>query len=308
MQVKKNSAAYCFLAFIAVALWGSAFAGAKVGFEYMPPLMLSGFRFMLAGLLLVPLVYFMKISWREQFKHFKFMVLLGFVQTFLQYGLFYMGLDLVPGAVSAIIIGAGPLFVAVFAHFFLSDDKFTPRKALAVSLGVAGVISISITGEELVGTGPLFYRGICLLILSNIVSSFTNVMVVKHNGKGMSPIMLTLIANFSGGLMLLVASLFVEPLDALFSPLPLEFYGALAWLAFIPAIAFSIWYYLLSCPGIKVSELNVWKFLVPIIGVLFSWAILPDESPSLSVTVGILIIVSSVVVLQLPFKKKDAKH
>ena len=43
------------LAIFACLLWGSAFAGAKIGFEYTTPLHLSGMRFMLAGLLLIPI-------------------------------------------------------------------------------------------------------------------------------------------------------------------------------------------------------------------------------------------------------------
>ena len=35
------------LAIFACLLWGSAFAGAKIGFEYTTPLHLSGMRFML---------------------------------------------------------------------------------------------------------------------------------------------------------------------------------------------------------------------------------------------------------------------
>ncbi|MFI3281061.1 MAG: DMT family transporter [Rikenellaceae bacterium] len=305
MKVERNNWAYFLLALVATTLWGSAFAGAKIGFEYMPPMMLSGVRFSLAGVMLIPMIFITRIDWRSQAAaHWRFMLFFGFIQSFLQYGIFYMGLNLVPGAVSAIIVGSGPLFVAVMAHLTLKDDRLNGRKIFAVMLGLAGVISISLTGEKL-ATSDNFYWGVAMLIASNLIGSYTNIMVVKQS-KGLSPILLTLWSNLSGGLMLFFASLFVEPTDALHTSLPLTFYLALLWLAVIPAAGFSIWYYLLSLPGVKVSELNIFKFVIPIVGVLLSWLLLPGEYPTWSTVIGIVIISTAVVVLQLPaiFKRR----
>ncbi len=306
MVIERNSWAYYALAMCAIILWGSAFAGAKIGFEYMPPLMLSGVRFTLSGLLLLPMIAIIKLDWRSQLsKHWCFMLLFGFVQSFLQYGIFYMGLSLVPGAISAIIIGAGPLFVTVIAHLTLPNDKLNGRKIFAIVLGLIGVVSISLTGEQ-IATSEYFYGGVALLLLSNLIGSYTNIMVVKRGG-GLSPVMLTMASNLSGGVMLFLAALFMEPTDALHHALPLEFYLALLWLAVIPAAGFSIWYHLLSLPGVKVSELNLLKFIIPIVGVVLSWWLLPEEYPTWGTVLGIVIISAAVLVLQLPTLLKKGK-
>ncbi|MFR9504099.1 MAG: DMT family transporter [Rikenellaceae bacterium] len=299
MNISKNSWGYYLLAFIATFLWGSAFAGAKIGFEYMPPMMLSGVRFSLAGLMLIPMIFATRIDWRGEIKaHWRFMLLFGFIQSFLQYGIFYMGLNLVPGAISAIIVGSGPLFVTVMAHLTLKNDKLNSRTIFAVLLGLAGVVSISLTGEQ-IATSEHFYLGVALLIISNLIGSYTNIMVVKH-GAGLTSTMLTMASNLSGGVMLFLTSLFVEPTEVLHHALPLEFYLALLWLAIIPAAGFSIWYYLLSLPGVKVSELNVFKFIIPITGVTLSWLLLPNEYPTWGTLLGITIIIAAMFVLQFP--------
>ncbi|MFI3314733.1 MAG: DMT family transporter [Rikenellaceae bacterium] len=294
------------LALIATTLWGSAFAGAKIGFEYMPPIMLSGIRFTLAGALLIPVAFALKVSWKEQLKHWKFIFIFGFIQTFLQYGLFYMGLDLVPGALSAIIIGAGPLFIAIIAHFLVDNDKLKASTVFAILLGLSGVIFISLSGGATSIDSPHFYRGVILLVTSNIIGSFTNIMVVKHN-KPISPIVLTMLANLFGGLLLFIVSLFVEDRTILLTSFPLKFHLAILWLAIIPAASFSIWYYLLSLPGVKVSELNVWKFTIPVVGVLLSWLLLPNEHPTWISVTGIIIISTAVLVLQIPRKRATSQ-
>jgi drug/metabolite transporter (DMT)-like permease len=303
-----------FRAVLACLLWGSAFAGAKIGFQYADPILLSGMRFTLAGLLLVPVMVATKTDLRGALRHWPFMLLFALVQTFLQYGLFFMGLDKVPAALSAIIIGAGPLFVALMAHIALPDDRMTVRKTAAIALGLSGVVFISLAGGGLGATDPNFWGGVGLLVLSNVIGSYTNIMVVRRKGDNISPVALTSFANFTGGLMLLAASLLFEhPVlgsvsDGAVTPPPLMFWVALVWLAIIPAGAFSLWYGLLQRPGVKVSELNVWKFLVPVTGCVLAWLLLPDESPDLPSIVGITIIVGALWLLQGSIKKRRASR
>jgi len=285
-------------AILACLLWGSAFAGAKIGFEYASPIYLSGLRFTLAGLLLVPIIYVKQASIASALKHWRFMLLFAFMQTFLQYGLFFMGLDKVPAATAAIIIGAGPLFVAIMAHLTLANDKMTLRKIIAILLGLSGVVFISLAKGEFTSENPSFYAGVGLLLLSNIIGSYTNIMVVKKSSYHISPLVLTSFANFTGGIMLLITAFIVEKPEI--KIYPGEFYIALLWLAFIPAAAFSLWYSLLQRPEVKVSELNMWKFIVPVSGCILSWILLPNESPDLPSIIGIIIITIALQTLQLP--------
>ena len=55
--------------------------------------LLSGMRFTLAGLLLVPIMMIDKVNMRNYIRHWKFMLLFAFLQIFLQYGIFFLGLN-----------------------------------------------------------------------------------------------------------------------------------------------------------------------------------------------------------------------
>lgn len=308
-MVKKNivnTPLYFVLIIFCCILWGSAVVGAKIGFQYYPPIMLSGLRFSLAGLLLLPILIAGKQPFFTLFRHWRYMLLFGFVQTFLQYGLFFLGLSKVPGAVAAIIVGSGPVFITILAHFTISDDKFTTRKVISCIMGFSGIIFIAIAGEGVDVASTSFYYGVGLLISCNIIGASTNIIVKKQQHLNVSPIALTSFANFSGGVMLIITSLIFEPITTV-AP-PVEFYFILLWLAIIPAAGFSIWYYLIGQNGVKVSELNIWKFIIPIIAAATSWIFLKGEQPRWQEIVGVLIIATAIIALQYtPKRKKISK-
>ncbi len=286
------------LAIFTCILWGSAFAGAKIGFEYMPPILLSGMRFMLAGALLIPFILYKKVEIFTSIKNnWQFMTLFAFTQTFLQYGLFFIGLNRLPADIAAIIIGLGPLFVAIMAHITLQNDKITPRKIFSILLAISGVVFISISKGNNSQDSTGFYIGVLLLLFSNLLGGYANIMVAKYK-QPLSPILLTSFANFLGGVCLFIAGVFIETFPS--EKLPIGFYGSLIWLATISSVSFSIWYTILKRPNIKVSDLNMWKFIIPITGCVLSWLIVPGESPNKASIIGIIIITIALQIYQQP--------
>jgi drug/metabolite transporter (DMT)-like permease len=99
----------------------------------------------------------------------------------------------------------------------------------------------------------------------------------------------------SGGIGILLLSFIAE--DHSFGIKPAAYYISLFYLGFLSAAAFSIWFVLLKRPGIKVSEINIWKFLIPVFGAILSWIILPDEKPALIPVIGMILITFSLILL-----------
>ena len=86
------------------------------------------------------------------------------------------------------------------------------------------------------------------------------------------------------------------PICAAVNPaaLPWAFYRTLFILAFISAVGFAIWFTLL--PIMKVSHLNLWKFIIPVLGATFSWLFIPGESPDRWALGGIALVLASLAV------------
>ena len=223
------------------------------------------------------------------------------IQIFAQYALFYSGINLVPGALGAMIIGSSPLFIAIVAHFAFLNDKMTFLKTLSILIGVSGIAIITLGRAKVEIKNELEYLGIGLLLLNNIVSGYSNVLISKRS-TNISPVVLSSSSLLLGGFMLFIVSLPFEGINT--GPFPATYYYALTWLSFLSAAAITIWYSLLKRPSVKVSVLNVWKFLIPVSGAALSWILLDNESPDFLSILGMAVIGVSLITLNLSNRKE----
>ncbi|MFW5656516.1 MAG: DMT family transporter [Bacteroidota bacterium] len=282
------------LAIMACFLWSTAFAGIKIGLPFTEPLNFAGIRFFISGLLIMPLAGNIRNYFREVRQHIGFILRLSFFQTFTLYALFYTGISMVPGAVAAIIVGASPLFASLMAHFLMHDDKLSFNKLFSISFGMVGVIVIALgRGEFSLGEGKEFW-GMIILIIANLSGNFGNI-IIARNTRPISPLVLNSSQILIGGLMLFLLSIPIEGFELRIYPL--KYYLSLGWLSFLSAAAFSIWFVLLRRPGVKVSYLNIWKFIIPVFGALLSWWLIPEEEPDVSAVAGMIIIGFSLIIL-----------
>ncbi|WP_372775144.1 DMT family transporter [Mangrovibacterium sp.] len=289
-----------FLAIVACLLWSSAFVGVKIGLKYHTPFQFAGVRFILSGIMLM--VYFnnRKNYWVEVRKEWRFIGLIAGLQTVLQYMLFYSGINLLPAAISAMIIGSSPLFISTVSHFSSHNDKMDRMKMGSLLLGVAGVAIISFGKSSLPDAVKISLIGVGLLLANNLVSGFSNVIVSKGANR-VSPVVLSSSSLFFGGIALLFISIPIEGYGL--KAVAPEYFVALGWLSFLSAAAFAIWFTLLNRPGVKVSELNTWKFLIPVTGAILSWLIMPDEKPELLSISGMVVIAASLLIMNYSNRK-----
>lgn len=299
--MKKQLSQTIFLAIIACLLWSSAFVGVKIGLKYHSPLQFAGIRFLISGLMLIPVVHDFRRFTKEVKTNFGYVCLIGFLQIILQYSLFYIGMSRVPASISAMIVGSSPLFVALVAHFTISGDRMDWIKTASILLGILGVAVITIGRDHLPSGADIAMAGVGLLMLSNFVSGVTNVVVARKK-QTISPMVLTSSSLFIGGLSLFVISIPIEGIQ--YHTFPTEYFISLGWLSFLSAAALTIWNTLLRRPSVKVSELNIWKFLIPVAGAMLSWALLPGESPDVVSVSGMILIAASLLILNLSNRKK----
>ncbi|MEI6891659.1 MAG: DMT family transporter [Pontiella sp.] len=288
-----KSIRYSLLAIFACLLWSSAFVAGKQALDYQTPLNLAGTRFLLAGLLQIPFCGSLLAPWRLMKKEFFTVFIVSLFHTVYLYSTFFIALKWVRGAEGAMMIGIGPLTSALVAHVMMKDDKIQKRLLFGILLGMSGVIFVSLASNPWNPEGLKEFCGLMLLLSGAFVSAIGNVVVAKRKG-GLHPIALNSAQMLLGGAILLLIAFPFEGLPKM--QLPAAYYGNLLWLATISAMAFGIWFYLLG--RIKVSRLNLWKFLIPLCGSVLAWLFIPGESPTWPSLVGMGLIVLGIIVGQ----------
>jgi drug/metabolite transporter (DMT)-like permease len=296
--VKKDNT--ILLAVIACLLWSTVYATIKIGLQYDTPLHFAGVRFIISGLIILPFTIRPSKFIAMVREHWKIVLWVLLLQVLTNYILFYYGLNMVPGALGAVIVGSQPLFTALVASWMHEGDKLTLRKSVTIFFGIAGVILISAGRQAFKFGTAIEILGVLMIIGANIATATSNVLVSLRS-KGINPMVLNATGFLTGGIIIYLLSVLVENQPQV--PKPAEYWVVLLWLSLVSAVAFSIWYILLQRPHVKVSELNLWKFIIPVVGAILSWILVPGEYPEWLTISGMVIITISLVVFYKNGKK-----
>ena len=292
-----------FWAIVACLLWSTAAAGIKLGLRYDTPFHFAGVRFIISGVMILPFTVKPAAYIKIIIENWKIVVWVIFFSILINYIFFYQGINLIPGALAAVIVGSQPLVAAVVAAIMVKNDKLTRKKIITIIFGIAGVILIS-AGRQAFKFGPAIeLLGVFLILLGSISSAISNV-IVSLRTKGINPLVLSSSSLLVGGLLIYLLSI---PLEGPCDPFPLEYWLILLWLSFMSAFAFSLWFKLLQRPGVKVSELNLWKFIIPVAGAILSWLLVPGENPEWLTVSGMVIITASLIMLYMSSKKANSE-
>ena len=293
-------------AMVCCMLWGSAFPSVKIGYalfrldtEFVPNLILyAGIRFTVAGVLCVifgglvrkkPLVP-AKGAWGC-------VVLMGMIQTVLQYIFYYIGFANTTGVKGSIICGSNSFFSILFACFLFRQETFTLCKAIGCVLGFGGVVLINLTGGGLGGGFSLSGEG--FLVCSTAAYALSSVLM-RAFGQKDDPVTICAYQFLLGGTVL---SLIGWGMGG-----EVRFHSAgcvllMIYLGFISAGAFSLWSILLKYN--PVSKVSIYSVMTPMFGVTFSMLFLDEggQIAPLQIVAALALVTMGIYTINKPEKR-----
>lgn len=268
------------LAIVCCALWGSAFAFVKLGYELFgiasdspaQQLLFAGMRFSLAGVFVLGGTAIARRSLPVPTRaDITPICLLALSQTTLQYAPFYVGLAHASGTNSALVQGTSAFVQIALATLVFRQEHLTTRKLIGCLLGIGGVALVTLRGGGALGEWSFLGEG---LVFASVVAGGCATCFMRHFGATGDPLLLTGWQFILGGATLMVIG-FV--LGGRITTCPVMAVGVLAYLAALSATAFSIWSSLLKHN--PVSRVAVFRFFIPACGVLFSLVFLGESIP-----------------------------
>ncbi|MFL5379130.1 MAG: EamA family transporter [Myxococcales bacterium] len=120
-------------------VWGSTFLGIRVAVETLPPLTMSGFRFLVAGTVL--LLFTSRVRPRPTLREWRNAVIVGALFFLGNHGLISNAARFLPSSVVCLIISTEVAIIAVLSSLFLGQP-LTRAGLAGAALGFAGVLCL----------------------------------------------------------------------------------------------------------------------------------------------------------------------
>jgi drug/metabolite transporter (DMT)-like permease len=276
-----------------VAVWGANFAVVKYSLQEVSPMAFNSLRFMVAIAVMWYLVIHRGSKVQLHKKDIWPLVGLGLLGNFVYQVAFIIGIQWSYAANAAVLLGSGPMYVALISHFVFKN-RVSGGQILGIVTGFMGVL-ILILGKDGFELNGLSGLGDLLLFVAALCWALTSVLSVSYLNR-YSALDLAVINMTSGGLAIVLAGIpwLIEVNFAALSGkawMGILYSGALSI-----ALSYIIWNHALSKVG--AVRTTAYQNFVPMFGVLFGFIIL-GERLSLWQYLGAIMVITGVVLTRI---------
>ena len=146
-------------------VWGSTFLAIRVGVSEVPPFLLAGLRFVIAGTVLFGWMRIAKETPVPTLREWMSASLVAVLVFVGDYGLVFWAERRVPSGLTAVMMANIPLFMALSEILFLKTQRLTFRLGAALLTGIAGV-AVLVSRSLSFGEDPINAAGAIALVVA----------------------------------------------------------------------------------------------------------------------------------------------
>ena len=295
------------LAFAGVyVIWGSTYLGILFAIQSIPPFLMAGARFILAGLIMFAIARLqgpLKSTWAE----WRTSLIVGACLLLGGNGGVTISEKFIDSGLASLIVATVPIYIVLLGWLVGMTPRPQPMIWLGLAgglLGVALLLGPALRFPSAGGTHPAI--GMSILLFSSFIWSVGSLYsrTTKHAA---SPFMAAAQQMVCGGLLLfLVGAVIGEPRHFNANSITALSLGAFAYLVFVGAlVGYTAYFYLLRhCDPAKVST---YAYVNPIVAVLLGALFAHETLTTRTLVAGLLIIGSVAMVITVQqFKPKGA--
>jgi drug/metabolite transporter (DMT)-like permease len=266
------------LAWLAVCvIWGTTYLGIRITLESMPPMLMAGLRWTLAGGALAIYMASRGERWPRG-AALRDAVLLGFLMLVLGNGGVVWAELYVPSGFAAVMVAASPFWMAGVEAFRADGERMTPRKVLGLTVGFCGILLL-VWPELTTHGGPggrYFVIGVLALQVAclgwSVGSSYS-----KRHGRNENIFSATAAQMLAGGIVMLALGTARGEWTAL--SFTTRSTAAFVYLSTIGAIGGFV-AYTYALRHLSVSFVSLYAYINPIIAVALGVAVLGEPFTS----------------------------
>jgi drug/metabolite transporter (DMT)-like permease len=283
-------------------LWGSSYLAIRFAVETIPPFLMGGARFVVAGAIVYVIAY-LRESARLSRKDWLHAFVVGTLLFAGGNGALVWGEQTVPSGIAALLVASVPIWMVVMDW---ARPHGRPQNAWTVGGLLLGLSGVAI----LLGPDAFTGRGIdplgAAVILGGAVSWAAGTIYAKRVAKPPSALAGTSTQMLCGGVVLLVAAALTgEP--ARFSPSAVtgkSLLGVFYLVVFASVIAFTAYSWLVRVT--TPARLGTYAYVNPLIAVYVGWAV-ANEPVTLRTIAAAAIIVVAVAIVTLTAEEEPSQ-
>jgi drug/metabolite transporter (DMT)-like permease len=273
-------------------IWGSTYLGIAFAIESMPPFIMAGSRFVLAGIVLYAWARLSGVA-RPTAVNWRWALLLGALFFLVGNGaVAWVELRGMPSGLTALVVAMIAVWTALLEWFRPGGSRPSGVVVAGIALGFGGVAMLVLPGRS---SGPVDPAGITLLLFSTFTWALGSVLSRDADLPASTPLA-SGIEMLAGGMWLFVASVF----NGDWAHLDLAAVTAKSWISFAyltlfgSLIAFTAFAWLLRIT--TPSKVATAGYVNPIVAVFLGWT-LAGEKLSGRTLLASLVIVAAVVLI-----------
>jgi drug/metabolite transporter (DMT)-like permease len=281
-------------------VWGSTFLAIRIGVREVPPFLLAGMRFLVAG---VVLYAWMRARGTPSptLREWGGASLLAVLIFVFDYGLLFWAEKRVPSGVAAVMMATIPVFMTLSEIAILKTQRLTVRLATALLIGIAGV-AVLVGHSMNQGEKPIDPAGASALIVAAVSWSVASALTRKvplPAAKTMS----SAAQMLAGGIFLTIAAAALgEFHDFHFQAVSERAWLALAYLIVAGSIVgFTAYVWLIHHES--PTRVGTYAYVNPVVAVLLGYFV-GGEAVGPRTIVGTLLVLVSVVVITMEKRSK----
>ncbi len=184
-------------------VWGSTFLAIRVGVRDVPPFLMAGLRFFVAGLILYA---WMRASGTPSptLRQWGAATFLGMIIFVVDYGCLFWAEQRVPSGVAAVVLASIPVFITLLEIIVLRTQRLTVRLGAALLVGALGV-AVLLNRSLNLGEMPIDRAGTIALTLAAFSWSAATILTRRMNLPASKP-MSAAAQMLTGGMWLFVVA------------------------------------------------------------------------------------------------------
>jgi drug/metabolite transporter (DMT)-like permease len=297
----KHERTVAYAAFAVVCIvWGTTYLAIRIALDTIPPLLLTGSRFTVAGLIMLLVSRLRGESLPRDFRTLANLAFVGFLLVAVGNFAVVWAEQWVPSGLAALLVATAPFWMAIIEAFRAGGERLNTQGTIGMLIGFGGVAMLVTPGG---GAGAIwstaFLLGALAIQIGGIGWQYGSAHS-KYKIKGVPLLASSGLQMLFGGVMVTVVG-FAAGEAPRFALTPKTF-AALAYLTlFGSVLAYSAYVYALA--HMRTTHTALYAYVNPVVAVFLGWLILNEPLTWMSV-VAMVIILAGVALVQTSTRKK----